>query len=238
MRVWVTRAEPDAKRTAQALIAAGHRPVVSPLLEAHPLKAADALAKSLIGVGALAFTSAAGVRAFAALRPISDRHLTVFTVGQATARAAHEAGFVTVIASDGDVAALARTIAQKANRPEGVLLHPGAAEPAGDLIGDLTGKGVSARAVAVYETLAKAPSAELEALLVQDPPGIEAVLIHSGKAAQELAKRLEATPELSRRLVVVAISKSAAEPLKPFKFARRAIAEKANEAAMLARLGQ
>ena len=236
MKVWVTRAEPEAQRTAKALIAAGHRPVVSPLLEARALKAADTLAKGLVGVEALAFTSANGVRAFAGLRPISDRHLTVFTVGQATARAAQEAGFVTIIASDGDVAALARTIALKANRPQGLVLHPGAAEPAGDLIGDLAEKGVGARAVAVYETLSKAPSAEVETLLTQDPPGIQAVLIHSGKAAQELAKRLEVTPELARRLTIIAISKSAAEPLKPFKFARRAIAENAVEASMLARL--
>jgi uroporphyrinogen-III synthase len=236
MKVWVTRAEPEARRTGEALAAAGHKPLIAPLIQVRPLNASSVLAKGLDGVGALAFTSANGVRAFSALRPISDRHLPTFTVGAATARAAREAGFVTVVSADGDVGALAAIIAANPDRPPGVILHPGSLEPAGDLIGDLEQRGLKARSVAVYETLAQAPTPALLAALEHDPPGVEAALLHSPRAAMELAKLLEARPTLSRAMAVICISKAAAAPLKPFTFARRAIAEAPNETAMFARL--
>jgi uroporphyrinogen-III synthase len=236
VKVWVTRSEPEARRTAEALTAAGHRPLISPLIRVRALPAAGPLAKGLAEVGALAFTSANGVRAFAALRPISDRHLPAYTVGAATARAARAAGFTTVISAEGDVGALAKRIAAKDDRPSGVVLHPGALEPAGDLIGDLERRGLSARAVAVYETLPQAPTRELQAALGQNPLGVGAVLIHSPRAAEELAKLLAERPTLAGDLTAICISKAAADPLKPFKFARRAIADAPNEAAMLARL--
>ena len=237
MRIWITRAEPDARRTAEAVAAAGHRPLISPLIRVAPLtSAADRLAKALMGVGALAFTSANGVRAFAALRPLSDRHLAVFAVGAATARSAREAGFAVVISAEGDVAALARRIAAENPAPVGVVLHCGALEPAGDLVGELERRDRSARFVAVYETMPQAPTRELLTALEQDPPGVGAVLIHSPRAAEELARVLAERPDMSQALTVICISKAAAEPLKAFKFARRAVASKPNEAAMIARL--
>ena len=236
MKVWVTRAEPDARRTADALKAASHKPLVAPLIQVQQLPAADALAKGLAGVGALAFTSANGVRAFAALRPISDRHLPAFTVGAATARAAREAGFVTVISAEGDVTALAKRIAAKSDRPTGVVLKVGGLEPAGDLVGDLEQRGLSARAVAVYRAAPVAPSAEVLFALQQDPPAVDAVLIHSPSAGRQLAKLLETRSGLAGALTVICISKAAAEPLRPFKFTRRAIAATPDEAAMFARL--
>lgn len=236
MKVWVTRAEPEAGRTAKALIAAGHQPLVSPLIQVRVLPAAKALAKALTGVSAVAFTSANGVRAFAALRPISDRHLTAFTVGDATARAAREAGFVRVISAGGDVVALAKRIAAKSDRPSGVVLKAGGLAPAGDLIGDLERRGVSARAVAVYQTAPLAPSPAALAALDRQPPGVDVVLIHSPSAGRELAGLLAERPGLSEALSAVCISKAAAEPLKAFKFARRAVAQTPDEAAMFARL--
>ena len=236
MKVWVTRAEPEAGRTAKALIAAGHQPLVSPLIQVRVLPAAKALAQALTGVTAVAFTSANGVRAFAALRPISDRHLTAFTVGDATARAAREAGFSRVISAGGDVVALAKRIAAKSDRPTGVVLKAGGLESAGDLVADLEQRGVSARAVAVYQTAPRAPSPAALAALDRQPPGVDGVLIHSPSAGRQLARLLAERPDLAEALTVVCISKAAAEPLKAFKFARRAIAQTPDEAAMFARL--
>ena len=104
MKVWVTRTEPGASRTARRLKALGHEPLVEPVLEVHPLPAAIDLG----GVGALAFTSGNGLHAFAKLNP--DRGLPVFTVGEATAKAAREAGFGSVMSAGGDVQALAMLI--------------------------------------------------------------------------------------------------------------------------------
>jgi uroporphyrinogen-III synthase len=177
MRIWITRAEPGASRTADKLRALGHEPVVAPLLEVHALPGPI----DLDGVAALAFTSANGVRAFAERSPEPDfgRALPVFTVGDATAVAAKMAGFAEVASASGDLDALADLIAAHAGRLHGTVLAPGPREPAGDLPRALAAQGVTAQALALYETLPVYP-----------PRGmgpVDAVLIHSPKAAERLA---------------------------------------------------
>jgi uroporphyrinogen-III synthase len=172
MKIWVTRAEPGASRTAERLRGLGHEPRVAPVLQVRALAGPI----DLDGVGALAFTSGNGVRAFADLSP--DRTLPVFAVGEATAHAARQAGFAWVVCADADVASLAALIISSAGRLAGAVLFAGAAEPAGDLVGVLTAAGVHARAAPVYETIAVAPEV---------PAGVQALLVHSPKAAQALA---------------------------------------------------
>ena len=96
--VWITRAEPGASATAARVRALGWEAVVAPLIEIHPLEPKIDLA----GVGALAFTSAAGGRRLRRASP-AERRLPVFAVGEATARAAREAGFAEVVSADGDM---------------------------------------------------------------------------------------------------------------------------------------
>ena len=102
----------------------------------------------LTGVAALAFTSANGVRAFAATTP--ERDLPVFAVGRGTAAVARAAGFASIRTSNSDVTGLASAIATVAN--DGLVLHPGAAEPAGNLIDTLDAMGVQASGLVVYRT--------------------------------------------------------------------------------------
>lgn len=167
--VWVTRTQPGAEATAERVRAAGFEPFVAPLLEVvfEPGGEID-----LTGVTALAFTSANGVRAFAARS--ASRSLPVFTVGRGTARAAREVGFEVVSAGEGDVLTLARTIPTG-----GLVLHPGAAEPAADLAAALRQRGVAARDVVVYRTAPRA--------LIEDErrlaAGSDFVLLQSAKAA-------------------------------------------------------
>jgi uroporphyrinogen-III synthase len=232
MKVWVTRAEPEAQNTAQALIAAGHTPMVEPLLRIQALPGADeALALAAAQAASLAFTSAAAVRTFALLRPGQNLDLPVFAVGAATARAARAAGFQAVTSADGDVSNLAERIA--AARPSGPVLHPSALEPSGDLVGDLTARGVEALAAPIYETVPRAPSRALLQILDQDPPGMDAVMIHSAKAGRALAQLLVRRPGAAGHLVLSAISGAAGKPLSAIAFARRAIAAAPNEPAML-----
>ena len=101
-RVWITRAEPGASRTAARLRDMGCEPLIQPLLAVEPLTPP---LPDLDRFAALAFTSANGVAAFAALTPRRDR--PVFAVGEATAGAAREAGFVAVRSADGDLTDLA-----------------------------------------------------------------------------------------------------------------------------------
>ena len=217
-RVWVTRARPGADRTAGRLGALGFEPLVAPLLGIHALSATP----DLTGVQALAFTSANGVSAFAAL---SDaRTLPVLTVGDATARAAREAGFATVRSADGDLAALAALI--RAEAPGLTLLHPSAAEPAGDL-SVAVGEAARVHSLPVYE--ARETGAEA--------PGVwDAVLIHSPRAGRALAASL--SPEKAEGRIAVAISAAAAAPLGRLPFAEIRVAAAPTGDALLAALGK
>jgi len=173
-KVWITRAQPGADATAARVSALGLEPLVAPLLEVRFL----APEIDLSGLAALAFTSANGVRAFARLDP--ERRLPVWAVGEATAEVAREAGFLEVRSAGGDVSSLTKAIAR--DPPAGPLLHLAAREPAGDLAGALTARGVIARRAAVYETVPAAAA--------QDPgeaADAEVVLLHSPRAARLLA---------------------------------------------------
>lgn len=214
-RVWVTRAEPGAARTAARLAALGFEPLTAPVLEIRPL----APVMDLSGVAALAFTSINGVEAFAALE--GGRALPVFTVGDATAEAARQAGFAAVQSAAGDVHALARLIAEAAPGP---VLAPGAAEPAGDLAALLAGV-VEVRIVAVYEAVETG---------VPAPAGFDAVLVHSPRAARALALHAWA---LDDRLAV-AISARAAEPLEDLGLREIRIAASPTDAALIEGLGE
>ena len=88
MRILITRPIEDAKPLADALAERGIQVLIEPLLEIRHLEDAEI---DLAGAQALLFTSANGVRAFAALSPRRD--LKVFTVGDGSADAARQAGF-------------------------------------------------------------------------------------------------------------------------------------------------
>nr|WP_222934348.1 uroporphyrinogen-III synthase [Caulobacter sp. 17J80-11] len=199
MRVWVTRARPGADETAQRLTALGHDPLVVPVLAVRELEPQIELS----GVAALAFTSRNGVAAFARLNP--ERALPVFTVGDATAQAAREAGFGDVRSAHGDVNALAALLAEEVPALNGAVLHAGAREPAGDLPGLLAGR-VNLRTVALYETAAADPADALARL-----DTLDAVLVHSPKAGRRLAAVLD--PDAAGHLSFACISPAAAEPL-------------------------
>jgi uroporphyrinogen-III synthase len=218
-RIWVTRAQPQAEATAARLRALGLEPVVAPVLEIRPVTGA---AVDLAGVDALAFTSAAGVSAFAALNDRRDR--IVFAVGDATAETARAAGFTDVRSASGDVHALAALIAAAA---PALVLNPTAADPAADLSALLAAQGVAARSVLVYETC--------ETALAAPPANLAGVLIHSAKAARAVARLL--TGANVSAVTAYAISHSAAAPLASLEFRRVAIAPSPNEAALLGLLG-
>lgn len=168
--MWVTRAEPGATRTFDRLAELGFDPVLAPLLMIRSLPGP---APDLTDVTALAFTSGNGIAAFAALSP--SRMLPVFTVGDATAEAARAAGFLSVQSAGGALADLAALLTVSA-RDRGLVLVPGALEPAGDLPAMLAGQ-VRAQALPVYEAVETGIAA---------PRAFDAVLVHSARAARAL----------------------------------------------------
>lgn len=198
------------------MAALGFEPVVVPLLAIRPIPQP---APDLTGIAALAFTSANGVAAFAALTP--DRSRPVFTVGDATARAARAAGFPRVQSADGDLDRLAALLrAQGAG--VGPVLVPGAREPAGDLPALLTDR-VRATALAVYESVATGAAA---------PEAFDAVLVHSARAGGALASLGPFGDQ-----VAIALSAAAASPLGDRSGLEIRLAPTPDEAALLAALG-
>lgn len=97
MRVLVTRAEDQAEETARALHAAGHVPVVAPLRRVVPLPV------TLSGPPPERIVVTSGNALVALSVPAQWCEVPVIAVGEATAGAARQAGFVRVVAAAGDV---------------------------------------------------------------------------------------------------------------------------------------
>ena len=102
----------------------------------------------LAGVQAILFTSANGVRAFAALTP--DREIPVYAVGDRTGAVAAENSFSQVESAGGDVEKLAALVVQRCDTTGGVLLHPAGTMIAGNLSGRLEGAGFAVRRAVIY----------------------------------------------------------------------------------------
>ena len=192
LTVWITRAEPGATLTADRVAAMGHRPLVAPLLR---IEALPDVQVDLTGVAAIAFTSGNGVRAFA--QACSRRDLRVFSVGAGTTTAAKAAGFKAILSAEGDVNALAGRIAARRAELRGAVLHAGAVEPAGDLVGALTAEGMEARGLALYDSVVVAPPADL----LEQLDSIDVALLHSPKAARALARVLRGKTPTNLRLL-------------------------------------
>lgn len=178
MKVLVTRPEPDASTFAALCRANDIIPISAPLMDVQ----IEARPVDLDGIGALAFTSANGVRAFAASNSL--RKLTAFAVGPATAEAAHDEGFADIHIAGGDVDALAETIAKARGLFNGAVLHVAGTERAGDLLAALGENNVSARRAVLYEAhaVSELPASAREALSVSPP--VEWVALFSPRTAK------------------------------------------------------
>ena len=220
--VWITRAEPGASATAGRVRALGAEPVVEPLIAVRPV--ADA-AIDLSDVCALVFTSANAVAAFAERSP--ERALRVFAVGDATAAAAKAQRFASVLSAQGDMKALAAALAARRRELAGVVYYLAAAEPSQDLAALLTAAGLKVRQTALYETTPREPPPDFAERLA----AIDAVLVHSGKAARLLAQYLKGHPAPALR--AYCISANAARPLARARLAAVTSAPAPNEAALL-----
>jgi uroporphyrinogen-III synthase len=221
-KIWITRAQPGADSTAERVRALGHEAIIAPLLAVRTLQDVDV---DLRGVAALAFTSANGVRAFSDLS--AERSLRVFAVGAATAQAARAAGFRLVLSADGDVEALAEGIGLRRGELRGAVLHPGAAEPAGDLAGALEKHGIEARRLILYETAPVKLEADAARQLIQ----ADAALLHSPRAAQVLASLLKVYP--APKLRALGLSKAVVKPLARTPLAAKVFPSMPLEGALL-----
>ena len=236
MRVLVTRMRPEADHLADLLVAQGHEALIEPLLEILPVQGDPAsLLGDLAEVQALLFTSANGVRAFAALSDV--RSLPVFAVGDSTAAAARAAGFATVESAGGDVEDLAALVGRRLDPMQGALFHAAARQVAGDLKGALEVRGFRLRRAVLYEAVAVSTlsPATLDALRARD---VDAVLLFSPRTGETFV-RLVREYDLIASLVpcrAVCLSAAVAATVDALDWAGVEIAEQPTQEALLASL--
>jgi uroporphyrinogen-III synthase len=208
--VLVTRPAEEALRTALALAEHGYDFLIDPLLEITPLPdAAERLAQAGDAV-ALLFTSANGVRAYAAATP--SRDLPVYAVGRITSDAARAVGFARIETAGGDSALLAGLVARVLRPESGALLHVAGEHVAGDLAGALAAKGFTVRTASLYTaTAATALSQKTRDTLAQG--GLGAVLFFSPRTARTFVSlvRTAGLEAYCRSTVAVCLSGTVAE---------------------------
>ncbi|MBC7770266.1 MAG: uroporphyrinogen-III synthase [Phycisphaerales bacterium] len=219
----ITRALPETARTAERLRVLGADPVVAPLLTIVPC----GYDTNTEGAQAIIFTSSNGVRAFPDARGARTR--IVLAVGDATAAAAREAGFINVRSADGDVNALAALAKATLDPGGGKLIHIAGDHVAGDLAAELRAAGFS------YERRLAFASVAAHALPEAFAEPLDAVLFHSARAAETFVS-LGAPNAAS--LIAACMSEAVAVAARKTAWRRIIVAPAPREEALLAALLQ
>ena len=234
MRVLVTRPQEDARPLADQLTARGAEPVLVPLLTIARIEDAEV---DLDRVQALLFTSANGLRAFAGSSEV--RSLPVYAVGDATARAAGDAGFAAVASAGGDVDDLARLVAERLDPSTGALFHAAGRDVAGDLAGLLSARGFDVRRAVLYRAVS---AATLPANLADDlrRGRLDGVLLFSPRSASSFVSLVSAAGLISTltHVTLYALSQAVAEAAGQASWAGIRVALRPEQGALLELVGQ
>ncbi len=233
MRLLITRPREDAEPLAKVLRQRGIEVILEPLLE---VVYEEGPALDLDDVQTLLVTSANGVRAFA--RRDANRDMPVYAVGDASARAAAEAGFTVVESAAGDVDALAELVRSRLVPGAGTLLHVAGTKVAGDLKGMLQDAGFAYRRAVLYEAhTAVGFSAETEKALHRGD--VDGVLLFSPRTAATFVDLAEAA-DLSgacAAMTVFCLSPAVAAKAGTLAWGRVRTAARPDQEALLAMLG-
>jgi len=224
-----TRPHDDGAPLTALLEARGHSVTAAPLLNIE-YRTPDDL--DLDGVVGLLATSANGLRAFA--QASTRRDLAVYAVGDATARAAAEAGFDDVRSASGDVDALAALVIANLEPEGGTLLHAAGTRLAGDLGVRLEQAGFIVRRAVLYsaDKAAELPKAARDGLPSGD---IDSVVLFSPRTARQFAT-LVADAGLEMNLGaadVFCLSPAVAEQAEVLNWRKIHIAEMPTQEALL-----
>jgi uroporphyrinogen-III synthase len=232
VRLLITRDEAGAERTALALRARGHEPIVAPLFGIEILSEVEPEdgpwdAILLTGVNALR-----GVCTW--VWKGRWRDVPAFAVGDRTAQAMREQGFTAVTSAAGDVNDLADLIVARLT-PPARLLYLAGEERVGDLAGMLRAKNFAVDLVQVYRVVAARTLPPTAAAALNGE--IDGVLHFSRRSAEAFltAARNSGLLEAAlRKPVHYCLSDRIAEPLREAGAADVRAAERPDEAALLA----
>ncbi len=220
--VWITRTQPGAQETAQAVQAMGYRPLIAPLLTvSRPRQLPPALGHGDV----LIFTSKNAVQAFCDFFP--DRGFDVVTVGEGTAKAARRAGFTNILSAEGRADDIAPLIIREFG-PDRLCVHAAGVHVRGRIIEDLQLAGYQARRDLYYQS---APVKQMPDL-GREP--IAAVLVFSPLGAQTLVRQMQAvtTADMSQSYMI-SISPATDAALGNINCAGRTSARRPTQASLL-----
>lgn len=235
MHILITRPKEDAGALAATLTTRGIEVTVEPLLTIQPAALPPI---DLTGVQALLFTSANGVRCFAAAN--SQRNLKVFAVGDSSAQAAKNCGFKNIESASGDVVTLAALVTKRLNIADGALLHAAGSSLAGDLKGQLEAAGFSVRRISLYDSV---PATELSpgTLVNLRLGGIDAIVLFSPRSARtfaELWQKADGEKGGLRNVAALCLSAAVAQEVKHLDWQRVEVATRPDTGALLALIDQ
>jgi uroporphyrinogen-III synthase len=233
MRLIVTRPEPDADRTARALIRLGHTVILSPMLDIVTDRAVKIPTRSY---QAVLVTSANAVRALAErpVRPVTVE-VPLLAVGDQTALEAKRAGFSAARSAGGALDDLAALVGMEFKPAAGPLLYVAGEEQAGDLAGKLAGQGFAVETVILYraEPRARVANVAEDALKAGT---VDGVLFYSRRSAAAFALALRAgnLAPLGENVICFCISAATAEAVAKVATGKTLIAEKPDQLALFA----
>ncbi|WP_298917722.1 uroporphyrinogen-III synthase [uncultured Algimonas sp.] len=209
IRVWITRTQPAAARSARVWAEAGFKPVVAPLLRVEPLGAVSDLPNR----APLIFTSAHGVRHSGL---VGDER-RVYAIGRATADEAAAQGFSDIVSANGNWTSLVHRVEKTREQ----IFHISGETVRGRIVETLRDRGLSAERRVVYRTrpVCNAPI---------DVASVQAVALYSPLASETLM----ALPETDlSHLTAHCLSANVAAPLSGMTVR---IAKSPDESALIA----
>jgi uroporphyrinogen-III synthase len=181
LRLLITRPQPDASRTADALRAVGHTVLLAPMLTFETIRDA------MIGAGpwaGLLLTSANAARALAQhARFAALKDLPALAVGDRTAEVSGALGFADVTSTAGNAADLARAATARFAAEEAAVLYAAAEDRAVDVADLLAGEGVRVN-IAVLYRMTKAVEFPPDVAAALGGGQVDGVLHYSRRAAE------------------------------------------------------
>lgn len=208
-RVLILRARDEARRTAAALEARGHQPLILPLEEAQPLDQGPPKGT----FAGFAVTSARAVPALARYFPADPR--PIFAVGERTGEAARRAGFPDVRIAGGTAPDIARLTDAGGLSVGTALLYAAGRTRTGTLEEAFDAAAIPYVVWEVYEMIGLAPDeAAVASVLAGSAP--DAVFVLSAGQAEAFCGLAARLPKLFQPMpAILALSRRIAGALSP-----------------------
>ena len=211
MRLIITRPEPDASRTAEALSRLGHQPILSPMLDIvlePDARIPDQTFQAVLVTSGNAVRALAGHAQRARLQAVP-----LVAVGDHTAVLAKRTGF-DARSAGGALDDLLGRVAEEFVPGDGPLLYAAGEAQADDLAGRLRETGFEVEVAVVYraQKRARLAAAAAAALRRREADG---VLLYSRRSAEAFAAALKADGlvPIAANVTCFCLSDAVAEPL-------------------------